>query len=164
MGLGGTGCTANTVTAGTTAQQNDHIACCRALTTNIAGRSSSNDSTTLQTLCNIAVMVDLSNMAGGKTDLVAIGRITGGSGLTQLTLRQLTGQRLIQRLPGISSAGDTHSLMDISTAGQGVTDAAADAGCSAAKRLDFGGMVMCFVLKHKKPILVFPINRCGYVY
>ena len=51
--------------------------------------------------------------------------------------------------------------MHIGTAGQGVPDAAADAGGRAAKGLNLRGMVVGFVLEHQEPVLVFPIHRCG---
>ena len=161
VALGRTGSTADAVTAGTAAQQDDHITGCGTFPAHIVSRGSANHSATLQPLGNETVVVDFSNVAGSQADLVAVGRVASGCSLAQLTLGQLACQSLLQRLPGIGSTGDTHSLVDIGTATEGVTDTAADTGSSAAERLDFSGMVVCLVLEHQQPILILTIDFSG---
>ena len=167
MALRGAGSAANTITAGTAAQQDDYITGLRTLTANIVRRSCAYNSTTLQALSGITVVIDFCNVTGSKTDLVAVGGVTGCSCLAQFPLGQLAGNGFVQGLPGICSAGDAHSLMDISTTGQRVTDTATDTGSCAAERLDFGGVVMGLILEHQEPILVLAVylgidvNRTG---
>ena len=108
-------------------------------------------------------MVQLRHMAGGQTDLVAIGRIARGGGLAQLPLRQLAGEGLVQRGTGVSRAGHPHGLMDIGTAGQGVPDAAADAGGRAAEGLDLRGVVVGLIFEHQQPVLGLAVHRGGDV-
>ena len=67
-----TGCTTDTVTTGTTAQKQDDIACCRALTTNIRCGTGTYHSTYFQTLGGIARVENLTHMGGSETNLVAV--------------------------------------------------------------------------------------------
>ena len=95
--------------AGTAAQQNDHVAGCGTLTADIVSGSGSNHSAALQTLGNIAVMVQLGNMAGGQADLVAVGGIARRGGGGQLPLGQLALQGLVKGHPGIAAAGEAQA-------------------------------------------------------
>ena len=158
MALRRAGGAANAVTAGTATQQDHNITGCGTFPTDIIGRSSGNNSATLQTLSNKALMVQLGNMAGSQTNLVAVGGVTGCGSLADLTLGQLAGQGLAQRLSGITGTGNAHGLMDVSTATEGVADASADAGSSAAEGFDLGGMVVSLVLEHQQPVLLFAID------
>ncbi len=158
MALTGAGGTADAVTAGTAAQQDDDIAGGGTLAADIVSRSGSNHSAALQTLGHVAVVVQLGDVAGSQADLVAVGRIACGSGLAQLTLGQLAGDGLAEGLPGVACAGDAHGLVDVGTAGQGVTDTAADTGGCAAEGLDFGGMVVGLVLEHQQPVLLLAVD------
>ena len=103
-------------------------------------------------------MIDLIHLTGGKADLVAVGGITGGSGGHQLALGQLAGQSLTDGLEGIACAGDAHGLIDVAAAGQRVTDRTADAGGSAAERLDLRRVVVGLVLEEEQPVLVLAVD------
>ncbi len=54
----------------------------------------------IQTLGDVALMVDLGHVAGGQTDLVAVGGVARGGGLGQLALGQLALQRLTRGARG----------------------------------------------------------------
>ena len=116
VALGRAGSAANAVTTGATTQQHYHITGRGAFTAHIACRCSCHHSTTFQAFGNKAIVVKLSHMSCSKADLVAVGRITGSSRLTQLALGQLAGNRVAQGHPGITGTGNTHRLMHIGTA------------------------------------------------
>ena len=102
-------------------------------------------------------------MAGGKADLVAVGRIARRRGLRELSLGELAGKGLRKRLARVAAARDAHRLMDIGAAGKRVTDAAADAGGRTAEGLDLGGVVVRFVLEHQQPVLLLAVHLGGNV-
>ena len=102
-------------------------------------------------------------MTGGKADLVAVGGVARGGGLAQLALRQLAGQRLVERDSRVARAGHAHGLMHIGAAGERVADAAADAGGCAAEGLDLGGVVVGLVFEHQQPVLRLAVDRGGDV-
>ena len=159
--LGRTGCAADAVPAGAAAQQNDHISGSGALTADVIGGSRRHHRAAFQTLGDVALVVQLRHMAGGQTDLVAVGGIARGGGLAQLPLRQLAGEGLVQRGTGVTRTGHPHGLMDIGTAGQGVPDAAADAGGRAAEGLNLRGVVVGLIFEHQQPVLGFAVHRGG---
>ena len=103
-------------------------------------------------------MIDLIDLAGGKADLVAVGRVTGGSGRHQFALGQLAGQRLADGLERVARTGHAHGLINVAAAGQRVADGTADAGGCAAERLDLGGVVVGFVLKEEQPVLILAVD------
>ena len=53
--------------------------------------------------------------------------------------------------------------MDIGTAGQGVPDAAADAGGRAAEGLNLRGVVVGLIFEHQQPVLGLAVHRGGDV-
>ena len=97
-------------------------------------------------------------MAGGQSDLVAVGGVARRGGLGQLALGELALQGLAEGDPGVAAACKPHGLMDINPAGQGVPDAAADAGGRAAEGLDLGGVVVGLVFKHEQPVLLLSVH------
>ena len=156
--LGGTGSTADAVTAGAAAQQHDHIAGSGALAADVGSRGSAHNSADLHALCHIAGVVDLVHLTGSQTDLVAVGGVTGGCGGDQLALGQLAGHGLADRLERVACAGDTHSLIDVAAAGQRVADSTADTGGSTAEGLDLGGVVVSLVLEQEQPVLILAVD------
>ena len=100
-------------------------------------------------------------MAGSQADLVAIGGIARRRGLGQLPLGQLALQGLVKGYPGVAAAGEAHGLVDIHAAGEGIPDAAADAGGRTAEGLDLGGVVVGLVLEHEQPVLLLAVHHGG---
>ena len=112
-------------------------------------------------LGDVARMVQLRHMAGGEADLVAVGGVPRRRRLGDLPLGQLAGEGVLKAGPWVAAAGDTHGLMDVGPARQGVPDAPADAGGRAAEGLDLRGMVMGLVLEHEQPVLLLPVHYGG---
>ena len=94
MGLGRTCCAAASVASGSAAEKNYHIACGRSLAADICGRGSANDCSQLHVFGNVSLVVDFIHDSGGKTDLVSVGTVAGGSGCRNLSLRKLAWKRL----------------------------------------------------------------------
>ena len=163
MALGRAGGTADTVTAGATAQQDHHVTGGGTLTAHVLGRGGGDNRAALQTLGHEALVVQLRHVAGGQTNLVAVGGIACGGGLADLALGQFACQGLGHGLAGVTGTGDAHGLMHVGTTGQRIADATADTGGGTAERLDLGGVVVGLVLKHQKPILLLTIHRGGEV-
>ena len=65
---------------------------------------------------------------------------------------------ILQRRIGVRAACYAHGLVGIGPASQNITDCPAQAGSRAAKRLDFGGMVVRFVLKFQQPFFRLAIH------
>ena len=152
VGLGGAGCTAAAVTAGTAAEQDDDIAGERAFTADIFCGSRCDDSTDLHTLCRVAGVVEFIDLTGSKADLVTVGGVAGSGRRDDLSLRELTCHRFGNGNGRVSGTGHTHCSIDIGTTGQRVTDRAADTGSRTAERFDFGRVVMGFVLEEEQPV------------
>ena len=70
--LGGTCCTTDTVTAGTSSQKDDDISRIGVFTDNGTSRSCTHNGTNLHTFCNVVRMIDFFDIAGSQTDLVTI--------------------------------------------------------------------------------------------
>ena len=153
MYLGGSGCAADTVTTGTSAQKHNHISRIRIQTFYIFSRSCAHNSANLHTLCRIIRMINLFYIAGCQTNLVSIGAVAAGSTIYQLSLRQLAMQGFRKRTGRICCAGYTHCLIYIGTAGKRIADCSAQTGRSAAEGLDLRRMVVSFILKVYQPLL-----------
>ena len=163
MALGRAGCAADAVTTRAAAQQDDHIAGRGALAADVVCGRGRHHGAAFQTLGDVALVIDLRHMTGGETDLVAVGGVARGGSLAQLALRQLAGQRLVERDSRVARAGHAHGLMHIGAAGERVTDAAADAGGCAAEGLDLGRVVVGLVFEHQQPVLRLAVDRGGDV-
>ncbi len=94
LGLGGAGGTADAVTAGAAAQQDDLVAGGGALAAHVVCRGSAHNGADLHALGHVAGVIELVDLAGGKADLVAVAGVAGGSGGYELALRQLALERL----------------------------------------------------------------------
>ena len=158
MYFGGTGSTAAAVTAGTAAQQHDNIAGIGCLTDDCFSRSRAHDSADLHSLCHIIGMIDLFYQAGSQADLVAVGAVAAGCTADKLLLGQLSFQCLVHGTGRVCRAGDTHGLINVRTAGQRVTDGAAQTGCCTAERLDLCGMVVGLIFKVDEPLLGLAVD------
>ena len=163
VALGGAGGAADAVPAGAAAQQDDLVTGHGPFPHHVFRRSRTHHSAHLQVLGHIAGVVQLADQAGGQADLVAVGGIARRGGLGDLPLGQLAGDGILQGGPGVAAAGDPHGLVHIGPAGQGVPDAAADAGGRAAEGLDLGRVVVGLVLEHEQPVLLLSVHRGGDV-
>src|SRR5699024_2094159 len=103
-------------------QQNHHIPGAGTLTADIDSRSGTHYGTTFQMLCYIALMIQLCHMTGCQSNLVAVRGVARGGSISQFSLGQLAFQGVLKGHTGVSTASETHSLMDIDTTRQGVTD------------------------------------------
>ena len=158
MRLGSAGGTTDAVATGTAAEQDDLVARGRGLAAHMIGWSRGHDRADLHALGHIARMVDLIHLAGGQTDLVAVGGVAGRGGGDELALGELAFKRFGNRHGRIGGTGHTHRLIHVGTAGKRVADAAADAGGRAAERFDLGGVVVGLVLEQEQPILVVAVH------
>ena len=158
MRLGSAGGAADAVTTGAAAEQDDLVSRSRGLAAHMIGRSRGHDRADLHALGHITGVIDLIHLAGGQTDLVAVGGVAGRGGGDELTLGELALKRFGNRHGRIGGTGHTHRLIHVGTARQGVADAAADAGGRATERFDFGGVVVGLVLEQEQPVLVVAVH------
>ena len=158
MDFGRTGCTADTVTAGTSAKQNDDIARIRCHSLYIFTRSGTHNSSDLHSLCNVIRMIDFFDISGCKTDLVTVGTVAVGCLTYQFFLWELTFECFFNRNSRIRRTGHTHCLIYIGTSGKRISDCAAKTGCRTTERFDLGRMIVCFVLKVNQPFFCLSVN------
>ena len=151
VGLAGAGGAADAVTAGSAAQQHDHVPGDRLFPLHIGLGGGADHRADLHALGHVSGVVQLGDLAGGQADLIAVGGVACRSARGDLPAGQLAVESLFKGHGGVAAAGDTHGLVHIGTAGQGVTDGAAQAGGRAAEGLDLGGVVVGFVLKLDQP-------------
>ena len=158
MLFAGTRGTTYTIASGTSAKKENHITCRRALTTHCIGLNGSYYSAHFQTLCYIRRVIDLPHMSGCQTDLVAVGRIARSGLAGDNLLRQFARQRLAHGGVDVSGSGHTHRLIDVRTAGQRITDSAAETSTRATERLYLRRMVVGLVLELQQPPLCLTIH------
>ena len=158
VGFGSAGRATDAVTSGTSAEQDDLVARGRGLTAHMIGRSRGHDRTDLHALGHIARVVDLVDLAGGQTNLVAVGGISRSRRGDELALGELALKRFGNRNGRIGGAGHAHGLVYVGTAGQRIADAAADAGGRATERLDFGRVIVGLVLEQEQPVLILTVH------
>ena len=154
---------ADAVASRAAAEQDDDVARGGPLAHDVLRGRRGDDCAALKTFGDIALVIELGDVARGKADLVAVGRIARRGGLRKLALGELAGKRLRERLSRVAAAGDAHRLMDVGTSGERVTDAAADAGSRAAEGLDLGGVVVGLVFEHQQPVLLLTVHLGGNV-
>ena len=158
MFLGRTGGTADAVAAGTSAEQEDHVAGSRALAPHGGGGNGPHDSADFHALGGITLRINLTHVRGCQADLVAVAGIAGGGLAADHPLRQFAGDGLGHAGVHIAGTGHAHGLIDIGTAGERVTDGAAEAGGGTAERLDLGRVVMGLVLELEEPFLGLSVH------
>ena len=124
----------------------------------MVGRGCTHDGADFHALGHIARMVDLVDLTGRQTDLIAVRGVSGGRGGDDLALGELALECFGNRDTRVAGAGHAHRLIHVGTARQRVADAPADAGGRAAERLDFGRVVVGFVLEQEQPVLVLAVH------
>ena len=153
VGLGGAGRAADAVAACAAAQQDDHIAGVGIEALYIFTRRGTHDRADFHALGQVAGVIDLTDLTGRQTDLVAVAGITVRRAQDQLFLGELAADGLRDGDGGIRRAGDAHGLIDIAASGERVADGAAQAGRRAAEGLDLSRVVMGLVFKEDQPFL-----------
>ena len=162
VGLGGAGGAAAAVTAGAPAQQHNDIAGRRTRPHHILFGRGADHCADLHTLGHIPGVVQLSDLAGGQSDLVAVAAVTLGSAGRDLPLGQLGLQGVCKGGGGIAGAGNPHGLVHIGAPAQRVTNGAAQAGGRATEGLNLRGVVVGLVLKLPQPLLGLAVHRYRY--
>ena len=158
VGLAGTGSAAAAVTAGSAAQENNHVALFRVGTADIGAGGSAHYRADFQALSYIAVVIELGDLAGSQANLVAVGGVALSGPGGDFPAGELAVHGLGKGQSGVAAAGDAHGLVHIGPAGKGVADGAAQAGGRAAEGLDFRGMVVGFVLELHQPFLGLAVD------
>ena len=161
MGLGGTGGATAAIAASAPAQKDDYIAGLGNFPHHVRLGRSAHHRADFQALGDIAFVIELHHLAGGKADLVAVGGIAVSGAGGNLALGKLGGQRFAYGHGGIARTGHSHGLVDIGAPGKRIADGAAQTGGCAAEGLDFRGMVMGFIFKLHEPGFFFPVNLNG---
>ena len=151
MGFGGACCTAAAVTTGSAAQQDNNIAVFRTFSAYIFRRSRTDNCTDFHSLSHIAIVVNFVYLTCCQTDLVAVRAVTSSSCGNDFSLRQFALECFGNGCQRVACTCYTHRSVYIGTTAQRVTDSTAYAGCSAAERFDFCGMVVCFVFEQQQP-------------
>ena len=160
--LGGTCCTADTVTAGTSAKKDDDISRVGIFTDDRTSRSRTHNRTDLHTFCNVVRMIDLFYSTGCKTDLISVGTVAVGCAADKLLLRKFSLQSFLYGYGRICCTCHTHRLVYIGTSGKRITDGSAKAGCRTTKRLNLRRMVVCLILEVDQPLFFFSIHVHRY--
>ncbi len=105
-------------------------------------------------LGDIARMIDLVDLSGGQSDLIAIRAVTCRCRCDQFPLRQLARQCLRDRRQWIPRAGHTHRAVNITSARKRVTDRTAHTSCRTAKWFNFGRVIVCLILEQEQPVFL----------
>ena len=146
------GGSADAVATRTAAQEQYGVARCGRFAAYVLRFHCSHDRAYLQSFGHIIGVVDLTHMGGRQTYLVAVTRITRGRLGAYYTLRQLALHGLGHALVYVARARYAHGLIYVAAARQRVANGPAQTGRRTAERLDFGRMVMRFVLELKQPL------------
>ena len=99
-------------------------------------------------------MVNLLDSSGCKTDLVPIRTIAMRRLTHQFLLREFPLHSVVDRYGRVSCSGHTHSLVDIGTPGQRISDCPAKTGSRASERLYFRRMIVSLILEVHKPLFL----------
>ena len=158
MFFGGTGGAADAVTAGAAAKHDDDIAGLRALATDVILRGSTHHRADFQTLGTVVLMVELTYVRGGQSNLIAVGRVTGSGTLGDDRLRQLALDSLADGRIDVTRTRHAQCLIHIATAAQRVADGTAHTGGSTAKRLYLSRMVVGLILVHQQPRFLLAVH------
>ena len=151
--LGGTGGSAYAVTAGTASEHKNHVARGRGFPAYVLSLDGSDHRAYLQTLGRVAAVVYFLDEGGGQTYLVAVAGIALGRLLRDDSLREFARNGLGDLFPDVAGTGHAHRLIDVCTARERVAYGSAETGGGSSERLDFGRVVVGFVLELEQPFL-----------
>lgn len=158
MLLGGAGCSANPIAAGSPANQKDSIPRGRFSPEDVFSWGGRNHRSYFHALGDIAGVIDLGHLTSGKADLVAVRAVTMSGNLADLPLGQFAREGLFKRNSWITCASHPHGLVDVGSPREGVSDGTAETGCGAAEGLNLSGVVVSLILKHHQPFLLSAIH------
>ena len=153
MYFGGTGCTAASVSSGTSSQQNNNVSRVGSLPDHIFSGRSAHYRPDFHSFCHIGGMINLFHKARGQSNLIPVGGIAVSSAPHQLFLRQLALQRLRNGNRGVRRSRHTHGLIYITSSGKGISDRTAQTGSRPAERFYLCGMVVCLIFEKYQPFL-----------
>ena len=150
--------TTDTVTSSLTTEQDNYVTSFRFFTDYIALRSSTNNGTKFHAFSYKAWVEIFTNVSRCKTNLVTIWRITVSRCLRNDLLWQFPSASFRNRSCNITSAWDTHSLVNVWTPWQWVTNSPTDTSSRPTKWLNFRWVIVGFVLEHEEPRFLDTIN------
>ena len=148
------------VSSCTAAHKDDHIARFGHFSDDVVCGSSAYYSAHFHSLCNVVIVINFIYLPCGKTDLVAVGTVSGSGFTGEFFLRQFAVDGLADAFSRVSRARYTHCLIYINSSRKRVSDCAAKTCCRAAERLDLCRMIVSLVLEHNEPVLFFAVYLC----
>ena len=154
--------TADAIATCPPAKKDDDIPCGRTLTHDLCGRCGTDDRADLHAFGEVALVVDLAHLSRCKCNLVAVGAVPLRCAERDFLLRELSGQRLLNRCTRVGCARHAHRLIDVGTPRERIADGAAETGRRTAERLDLRRVVVRLVLEHEEPVLIFSIHIDGH--
>ncbi|MPM58355.1 hypothetical protein SDC9_105186 [bioreactor metagenome] len=146
------------VPARLSAEQEDDVPRRRFFAPHVCRRNRADHRANLHAFGEKTVAVNFVHKPRGKADLVAVGAVARRRGGNNLALRQFPRRRFAVRPSRVGRAGEAHSLIDERASGERVANRAADAGCRSAEGFDLRRVVMRFVFKEHKPVLLFAVH------
>ena len=111
MFLGRACCSADSVTSGPSAEQENNVARRRGLSADLVGLHCSDHGSDFETLGRVALVVDFPDVCGGEADLIAVAGVAVGCLAGDDALREFAGKCLSHRLVDIACSGHPHCLI-----------------------------------------------------
>jgi len=149
--FGRAGGSADAIASGTTADEEDEVAGIGTTTEDVFTRRGGDDGSDFHAFSGVVGVINFGDFSGGEADLVSVRGVATSGFLTDFTLGEFAGDGFVVRGAWVGSAGDTHGLVDVGAATQGVANTTAKAGGGSAEGLDLGGVVVSFVFELDEP-------------
>ena len=111
MFLGRACCSADSVTSGSAAEQEDNVSRHRGLSADLVGLHCSDHCSDFKTLGSVALVVDFPDVCGGKAYLVAVAGVAMGCLAGNDALREFARKCLSHRFVDIACSGHPHCLI-----------------------------------------------------
>ncbi len=102
-------------------------------------------------------MINFIHLTRGKSDLISVRGISRRSCRYDLALGELAFERFGDGDERIARARDAHCGVNVASSRKRIADRAADTGRSAAERLYLRRVIVRFVLKEQKIIVLFSV-------
>ena len=159
--LGGTGGSADAVTAGAAAQKQDDVSGGGGFAADGRCLHGTYHGANLHALGGVAFGVNFTHVRGGQANLVAVAGIALGGLVGNHALGEFAGDGIGYLGGDVAGTGHAHGLIYVGTARERVTDGTAQAGGCAAERLNLGGVIVGFVLELQEPLFVDSVHVHG---